>query len=390
VNRYPLITLFCTNVIVLAVGNGLFPLLPLVASELGASPHLVGLYLALVSASITAGALLPGWLSERISRRRVLIVGSSVGVPALASLSWANALWQLIPLTCLLWFSGGICLALSSVYTGLLSRADTRGRTFSLVALSSPCGLLVGGLLAGSLVTWRGYAGAFQALGVLWAVLPLAFTVALPEIAAPPRATRAGGPARDLVAQRWPLLLLAGALLSAVSIGVSQLGTSLAMQALAFSPAAISSTTTAAGLAMLPMVLLLGALADRLGRRGLLLGGYLLTAGGAVALVTSAALWQFWMAIALLRAGQAVNDSIAPALATDLLPASALGRYLPRLKATNWLAGMLSFAGAGYAMARLGTGPVFLLAGAFAIAAAGLLMLLPVGRRAVLQGEPTI
>jgi FSR family fosmidomycin resistance protein-like MFS transporter len=372
------------------VGNGLFPLLPLFASSLGAAPDLIGLYLALVSASITAGALMPGWLPERLSRRGLLIAGSSLGVPALLLLSGATALWQIIPLTCLLWFSGGICIALSSVYTGLLSRAGTRGRTFSLVALSSPCGLLVGGLLVGGLVTGWGYPATFRALAGLWAVLPCTFAVALSDLPAPSRPAQGLVPAQGRIAERWPLLLLAGALLSAASISVSQLGTSFAMQALRFSQAAIASTTTVSGLVMFPIVLLLGVVADRFGRRGLLLAGYLVTACGAVSLGASTALWQFWAAVALLRVGQAVNDAMAPALATDLLPASALGRYLPRLKATNWLAGMLSFAGAGYAMGQLGTGPVFLLAGASAVVGAGLLALLPARRRILLQGEPSV
>lgn len=387
-NRHPLITLFCTNVIVLAVGNGLFPLLPLFVSRLGASPQLIGLYLALVSASITAGALLPGWLPEQISRRGLLIGGSGAGVPALLLLSETSALWQIIPLTCVLWFSGGTCLALSSVYTGLLSRPGSRGRTFSWVALSSPCGLLVGGLLVGGLVSAWGYPGAFRSLAALWAVLPCAFSIGLPRIGALARPAEREAPAADRVAERWPLLLLGGGLLSAVSISMGQFGASLTMEALHFTPADIASTTTVSGVVMLPIVLLLGLGADRLGRRGLLLAAYVVTACGALALGAATALWQFWAAVAMLRVGVAVNDAIAPALATDLMPASVLERYLPRLKATNWLAGMLSFLGAGYAIGRLGTGVIFVFAGAAAIGAAGLLTLLPVRRHILLHGEP--
>jgi hypothetical protein len=75
--------------------------------------------------------------------------------------------------------------------------------------------------------------------------------------------------------------------------------------------------------------------------------------------------------------GRTVNDSMAGAVATDLLPRAALQRALPRLKAMNWLAGVFTFAGAGYAIEALGTTAIFLASALVALAAAGALVTLP-------------
>ena len=133
----------------------------------------------------------------------------------------------------------------------------------------------------------------------------------------------------------------------------------------------------------------MSALSDRLGHRGFLILGYLLTAGGAVLLASALQLWHFWIAVALLRMGQAVNDSLAPAVAADLLSPDMLSRRLPRLKAMNWVAGIISFMGAGYTMDALGTHPVFLAAGSSAVIAAGLLTLLPGRQRTSFQLKRT-
>jgi MFS family permease len=375
--KHPLFFLFYMNLVVLAVGNGLFPLLPIYAVRFGATPRLIGLYLALVSASITAGALLPGWLPATSSRKRLLLGGGAAGIPALICLSQATALWQLIFFTSVLWFCGGICLALVSVYTSLLSNAAHRGRSFSLLALSGPFGLLFGGLLVGWLLDWQDYPLMFVTLAAWWATLPLVAyraltdeTAVLPTIAKP-------GNSLEPVSQRRFLPLLGGAMLFAAALNVAQMGFPLSMQSLAFSPAAVSSTSTVAGLVTIPIVLLLGLFADRLNRRSVLFLGYLMTASGALSLAAAISLWHFWLAIVLLRAGQVVNDALAPAVATDLLPPAALPRWLPRLKATNWLAGTLSYLGTGLVISVIGAGPVFVVGSVIAVIAAGLLLLLP-------------
>lgn len=381
--------LFYANLVILFVGYGLFPLLPLYATEFGASAGTIGIYLGLTYVAISVGSMLPSWLPERISRKRLFIAGALVGIPALGLLSVANAMWQVVVLTAAVWFSGGVGLAISSVYTGMLSNNGNQGRSFSLVSLSTPVASVLGGLIVGQLVAWQGYRFMFLALAVWWISLPLVVIFKLENVQTTASEDRSAvaAPAPRLAGNGFLFLMLA-ALLVAGTTSVGRMGASLSMQALAFSPQAVSSTAAVSGLAMIPFILLQGALSDRLGRGRFLTFGYLLSAAGAVALMLSADLWHFWLAMALLMTGRAVNDSMAAAVATELLPRPALPRALPRLKAMNWVAGIASFAGAGYMMDALGMNIVFLVLGVAAVVAAGLMTLLPgKSRRVVVQGR---
>jgi DHA1 family multidrug resistance protein-like MFS transporter len=128
---------------------------------------------------------------------------------------------------------------------------------------------------------------------------------------------------------------------------------------------------------MIPVTLLIGTLSDRLGRKGFLILGYVLAAGGALTLSTATQLWHFWLASVLLFVAMSVNGSVVPALATDLLASTALSRGLPWLNAMSRVGGMVGFASAGYLMDTLGATPLYLIAAALSVMAATLLGLIP-------------
>lgn len=369
--------LFYTNFVILFVGFGLFPLLPVYALEVGATPGEVGVYLAIIYVAIALGSMLPGWLPARISRKRLFIAGGLIGVPGLFFLGFASTVWQVAALTALVWFSGGVGLSLSSVFTGVTSGRGRSGRSFSLLALSMPAGSLIGGLAVGPLVAWFGYRTMFVAVSVLYATQPLVASLNLSD---PEPAARADkGVAVDGSAggadHRFGVLLLT-VLLAGAAVYVGRMGLSLSMKTLSFSPTAITSTSAVAGVVAVPLILLMGVLADRLGRGRFLAVGYLMTGAGALALIASISLWQFWLAGTLLLVGRAVNDAMASAVATDILPVGALAQGLPWIRGVNSVAGILSFAGAGYLMEAFSAATVYVAIGLLAVSAAALVKLL--------------
>lgn len=300
--KNPLLTLFYASFVILFVGYGLFPFLPLYATEFGATSTTIGVYLALTYAAITVGSVLPGWLPQSLSRKRLFVATGLLGVPAL-----------------------------------------------------------------------------FLALAALWATLPLVIFFKLDEVRATNNGQQTPG-AEGAMPSASPgfSLLLVTAVLAAGTASIGSMGTSLSMGTLAFSAAAISSTSSVAGLLMIPFVLLMGTLSDRLGSRRFLTFGHLLTGTGVLILIVATQLWHFWMAMTVMLMGRAIDDAMAPTVAAELLPPAALQHSLPKLKAINWMAGVASFVGAGYAMDRVGTASVFLAASLLALVAALLLRLLPV------------
>jgi MFS family permease len=371
--------LFITNFAVFFIGMGLLPLLPLYAAQFGVTPTGSGLYLASTYTAIALGAVLTGWLSDKLPLRRLSISAGLAGLPALVLLGQAAALWQVVVLTAVVWFCGGIGLAIVSILISLYADGSTRGRSFGLMFLARPLAGVIGGMTCGQLVAWQGYPFMFAALGLVWASWPVAALLGMEEQrprADSPAPVAAAGESSTRIGGRFHLVLLA-ALLSSTTVYVGRLMTSLSMQAFQFSPGAVASTAVVGGLVTLPITPLIGILSDRLGRRRLLVVSYALAAGGVVLLSIASQLWHFWLETALLFVAMAANGSVATALATDVLPRDVLRRGMSWLNSMTWVAGIIGFAGTGYLTDTLGAAATCLIAALLAITAAGLLVWRP-------------
>ena len=370
------IALFTTNFAIFVTGMGLLPVLPLFAAEFGASSTVIGLYLASTYASIAAGSLVTNRLLNYLPLRLLFAGAGLIGAPALLLLGQAQALWQVIVLTGLIWFAGGIGLALVSVLTGLYANGRSRGKSFGLMFLARPLAGVLGGLAVGQFIARQGYPQAFVMLAAVWLLWPLAtlgLDRALPT-PKPPKAAAAAASGGDATGKRPFYMLLLVVFLSTVAIYVGRLSTSLAMHALDFSASAVSSTSVVASLFAIPLTPLIGSLSDRLGRRRLLWLGYGLAAAGALILTASTQLWHFWLETIFLFVATSVNGAVAAALATDLLPADQVRRYLPWLSAVVWAAGIVGFAASGLVADVLGVATAGWIAAALSLSAGVLLL----------------
>lgn len=373
--RRPLLFLLLCNSIPLFVGMGLFPLLPLYAAQFGASHTIIGVYYAVTYASSVAGIAVTSWLGERLPRHVVFVIGGALGVPALALLGHATALWQVVLLTGMIWFSGAITIALVNVFTGLIAESGQRGVSFSLMVVAYPLGAIMGSSAVSQLVTWYGYAPMFTVLAAVWTILPLLGALGLGGI----QDTRTA--CAEAVARTAPPLgpsfrfLLAASLLAAIAINVGRLGISLSMESMAFSASAIGSTGLVSGLIAAPLTLFIGWVSDRVGHQRLLMLGYALAIGGAVVLLDASQLWHFWVAATLLFLAWCVNSSVSTALAANTLAPEALGRGLPRLNAMDSFGSIVGFASAGYILDTFGATTLYCLAAVLVALAAPVLSL---------------
>lgn len=376
-NHKHLAILFLGSFVILLAGMGLFPILPLVAMQYGATRTEAGLFLTILYVAITVGSFTPGWLAGRVSRRTQFIAASLVGMAGLVLMGQVTTFWGLVGATAVAWFSGGVGLALISVFTALAAGEKRRGRSFGLMSLATPLGSLLGGFFVGALLTWRDYATLFQVFAVIWLALPLIGLFGLPRQDDGPRSA-ATGQARQarqpLGATFYTLGLIS--LLAAVAVNVGRFGTTVSMQALDFSADAVASTAAVSGLVTMPIVLSIGALSDRMGRKQFLALGYLLSAVAVAVLLTAVHLWHFWLAATLVLVSRSVSDSVSAALAADLLEPAAVARGLPLLNGLIRAGGIVSFAGAGWVMDGWGTWTLYGITAVFALVAALQLSLL--------------
>jgi len=380
--RRMLVQLFLVEFVIFLTGMGLLPLLPIYAQSFGAGATAVGLYLSTTYVAITAGTLVTDRLSRRVGPRRLFMVAGGLGMPSLILMGQATHFWQIVLLTALIWFSGGIGIAQANIFTGLCSDQKSRGKSFSLTFLAMPTASLVSGISVGALAEAGGYPLMFNALSMAWAFWPIiAFSGRgnWPEKAASPSRPKIGAPTRR--SDRSYASLLIATLLSASTVYLARLATSYAMHNTGLSDSAISSTSAVGGLTTIPLAYIVGAMSDRFGRRLFLIAGYLVGGLGAMILASAGQLWQFWTATALVFASLAVAGAVAPAMAADLLPVDVRSRGLSRLGAMRNIAGIIGFAAGGMLMDIAGAPAVALSAVVLSLAAAFLLMNVRVARR---------
>lgn len=362
--------LFLSGNIILFVGMGLFPLLPLLDANLGASRASIGLHYAIMYTAYGLGPIAASRLAGRLGRRTMFVFGAVAGLFALVLLTLASSFWQVVALTSLVWFAGGLNNALISILTGVYARGNLRGRWFSLMSISVPLGSLIGGWTAGKSISVSGYGALFTVQALVWIGLVIIGLVGLvnPEVekannqlSKAAKSSPNGGLSRAFV----PLLVLA--LLSGVAINASRLGSSLSMQALHFTASMVASTTTFSGLAAIPLTLLVGTLADRYDRKKMLVVTILSTAVGALLLTAAAQSWQFTLAATLILVGFCTNRALTSAVAADLLEKSQLDKGMGILNATGAASSVISFASAGIIIDAIGMMGFFILTALLAV-----------------------
>lgn len=342
--------LFLCNFVTLFVGLGIFPLLPLHAADYGANSSMIGLYMAVTYISISVGSIVPSRLSERLPRKLVFQLAGLIGIPSLFLLGQAKSLWQVVILTAIVWFVGGIELSIANVMTGLHTTPSTRGKIFGLISLASPLGALIGGVAVGQLVQQYGYPTMFTTTAIVWLIWPILAIWKIEDKQNPVSTSKELKSESTFHPNTVFIFLLLTVFLASMTVSIARLGLSLSMKAGQFSASDISTANAFAGLLTIPVTFAVGVMSDKLGRKTSLVFGYLIAAGSALMLMSSRDLWQFWVASFLVMIARNVISSMSSAFATDLLDRNALGRALPLVGTVNWGAGAMGFAGTGLMM----------------------------------------
>ncbi len=372
IRRGQLAVLFLYSLVNWSAGNGLLPLLPKFAASLGASDPQIGIYLGISYAAIAVGTLVAGGVADHMGRGRwpMVVVGLAIS-PLLGLTSLVTAFWQVVVLNAAVWYLAGMALGFASILAGWGAGPGERGRVMGILAVAAPLGSIIGGFGIGPLQDAVGFSTMWIVLGLLYLTCPALGAL----VREAPRGVRAASvpevSSRSVTGAAFLVLLTCG-LVAAFGSFVAGLGRSLAMQD-TYSSSALTSTVAISGLATLPFPWLLGILSDRRGRVGLLALCYAAGAAGLVVYSGAAALWQFWLASALVAFVSYVSTGVGSALVVDLVARPAVGRGLALFNAMGWIGGILGFVVGGYLFPGLGFAAAFLVGAGLLLLALALL-----------------
>ena len=332
-------------------------ILPLFLISIGAPAAALGTIEGVADAVSSFVKLGAGWFSDRIGRRKPIAVlgytltGLTTGLFALAT-SW----WHILFARTAGWFGRGIR---SPVRDAMLSEsvpAEARGRAFGFHRAGDTLGAVTGpvlalgliALLAGHEATQTTYRQIFWITLIPGLLSALSFGFFVKEKIRPVHRKEGLFQTIHNLPARFKIFLIGVGIFGAGDFAHSLL-TLRAIQILTPNMGASRAGQTAIALYVLHNVLYagmsypIGALADRIGKRGLLALGYGLAAVMGIGwIIAVPSVWMLGLLFALGGTFIAAEDALEGALAADLLPEEVRGTGYGVLATVNGLGDFLS------------------------------------------------
>jgi len=362
----------------------IYPLLPVfLTTVLGASASFLG---AIEGAAESTAALLKlasGWWSDRIQRRKPLVLaGYVIATAARPLVAISQSAAQVLVIRVSDRVGKGIRNSPRDALIADSVDPSIRGRAFGFHRAADHLGGVVGPLIAFALITWWGV----SLRSVFWlALVPGVLAVLAVVFGVKEVAIRRQSPAASEVKlSRVPLGGRFWGVLSVIFIftlgnstdaflllRAKQLGVPVALAPILWAVLhVVKSTSSTPG----------GALSDRIGRKPTLVAGWLLYAAVYFAFALADRSWQAWALFAVYGVFFGLTEGTERALVSDLVPAEhrgvAFGWYYLAIGAAALPASLLF----GLLWDRLGSDVAFTVGALLALGASIGIMLVPTGR----------
>ncbi|MDQ3701597.1 MAG: MFS transporter [Chloroflexota bacterium] len=168
-----------------ALFTGVYPLLPLLAVDLGLSYAQVGLVKTAFSGSSSLFQVPAGIVAERVSEHALLAVGTGwVGAGLLAT-ALATGFWSLLVITLLAGLGGNVQHPVASSVVSRLFDGGRRGAAIGTLNFAGDIGKVLAPLLVGGATLVGGWRAGFAVLGAFGAAFAVLYAVVVVPAVAP-------------------------------------------------------------------------------------------------------------------------------------------------------------------------------------------------------------
>ena len=315
----------------------IYPLIPtFLATTLGASALAVGAIEGTAESVASALKFASGWWSDRLRRRKPLVVAGYLLASVLRPLvGVAQGAGQVFAIRVGDRIGKGIRTAPRDALLADSVAPSQRGAAFGFHRAADHLGAVVGPLVAFALMSW---AGVSLRVVFLLAAIPaaLAMVVLIGMVREEDRAAPAQGaaPERDRIAGDMAADARLGGRFAAY-LGVLllfTLGNStdafllLRARALGVETAMLPVLWAALHVVKAAASTPAGALSDRVGRRGLIVAGWLVYSATYVGFAVAEGAWAAWLLFLAYGVFFGLTEGVEKALVADLVPAVARGR----------------------------------------------------------------
>ncbi len=158
----------------------LLPLMPFFITHFGAPTVVVGLVMTTYAGFQLVAGPLWGNISDRVGRKKVLIVSQVGATIGWTMLAFAPNIAIVFLARAIEGFSGGN-ISVTQAYVADLVPPEKRGRAFAYIGATFSAGLIFGPVIGGTLFQAYGYTAPFLAAAALQVITLIVTIVALPE-----------------------------------------------------------------------------------------------------------------------------------------------------------------------------------------------------------------
>ena len=358
-----------------------YPLIPIfLTTVLGAPVAVVGLIEGFAESTASLTKIVSGWWSDRLPRRIPLVLGG-YGLAALGKVLIGLASgWPTVLFARFIDRLGkGVRGSPRDALIADSTTADQRGRAYGLHRTMDTAGAVAGPLVALGLVAW--FNEELRTIFMLAVIPGVLSTLAVLFVRETPRPRPAATPAERSATgigikqlDRRLVLFLGASLIFAIG-NSSDIFLLLRAKDLGLSTTAAILAYVVYNFVYMSTAYPLGALSDRIGRRGIFVGGLAIFAVvyAGFALVTAPRL--LWPLFALYGVYMAATDGVGKALVADFAPAEHRGAVLGLYGTLTGLATFFASLLAGLLWDYVGVPAPFILGATGAVLGGTLLLL---------------